>query len=27
VNIVLLKNQNFFKTISQKLMWGIDRRG
>ena len=27
VNVVLLKNQNFFKTISQKLMWGIDRRG
>jgi len=26
VNIVLLKNQNFFKTISQKLMWGADRR-
>jgi len=26
VNVVLLKNQNFFKTISQKLMWGIDKR-
>jgi len=27
VNIVLLRNQNFFKTIGQKLMWGMDRRG
>jgi NAD+ kinase len=27
VNIVLLKNQHFFKTIGQKLMWGADRRG
>jgi NAD+ kinase len=27
VTIVLLENQNFFKTISQKMMWGIDRRG
>ena len=27
VNVVLLENQNFFKTISKKLMWGIDRRG
>ena len=26
VTIVLLENQNFFKTISQKLMWGMDRR-
>jgi len=26
VNVVLLNNQNFFKTISRKLMWGIDRR-
>jgi NAD+ kinase len=26
INTVLLKNQNFYKTIRQKLMWGLDRR-
>ena len=26
VNTVLLKNQNFYKTIRQKLMWGLDKR-
>jgi len=26
INTVLLKNQSFYKTIRQKLMWGLDRR-
>ena len=26
VNTILLKNQNFYKTIRKKLMWGLDRR-
>ena len=26
VNTVLLKGQNFYKTIRQKLMWGVDKR-
>ncbi len=26
VNIVSLKGQNFYKTIRQKLMWGLDKR-
>jgi len=26
INTVLLKNQNFYKTIRHKLMWGLDRR-
>ena len=26
INTVLLKNQNFYKTIRQKLMWGLDKR-
>ena len=27
IQVVLLEHQNFFKTIGQKLMWGMDRRG
>lgn len=26
INTVLLKNQNFYKTIRKKLMWGLDKR-
>jgi len=26
VNVVSLKGQNFYKTIRQKLMWGVDKR-
>jgi len=26
VNLVLLKNQNYFKTLRNKLMWGLDSR-
>ena len=26
INTILLKNQNFYKTIRKKLMWGLDKR-
>jgi NAD+ kinase len=26
INIILLKNQSFYKTIRQKLLWGLDKR-
>lgn len=26
INTIMLKNQSFYKTIRQKLMWGLDRR-